>query len=358
MRILHVIHTPRFSGAEILVATLTKVHKEMGHESCVVSFNPPEKNFESIIYQQQEDGIEWISPSKPLHRLARALFIRKSAVGFSPDVTFAHSVIPAAYARLAGIKTVVSVLHSETNYESGYVRFFEKFLQYRLKGVISVSDIARKKYTESFPFPRIRFIPNGVLIKDIKNSHGHRDALRVKLGFTKLDFVVIQVGRIDKIKQQHLSLEAIIPLIKNNKLINLLLVGLVEDKSYLNKLKDMVQHAGVERNVHFLGTRNDIANLLCAADLFLMPSLREAQGIAMVEALVAGLPIVASQIPGFEFTREFDGVSLLNLDKLDNLGLKIMDVFNKRQRYTRDLDKFDIRETATAYIEFGKLCMS
>lgn len=360
MRILHVIHTPRYSGAEMLVASLTKSHLVMGHASFVVSINPSEEDFKSLVEQQKQDGIEWAIPAQPLGKFSRVAFINKTAKGFNPDVTFAHSVIPAAYARLAGAKNVVTVLHdaSETDYSSTYFRFSEKFLQYMSAGVIAVSSVARQHYAENFSYPRVQHIPNGISVADHKRTLLQRETVRNNLGLASTDLVAIQIGRINSIKQQHLSLKAIIPIIRSNRSVHFVMAGLVEDAAYLEDLKRTTRTGGVEDKVHFLGPRKDVADLLSAADLFLMPSLREAHSVAMIEALAASLPIIASPIPSFQYTSGFEGVSLLPPENVEEFSSMIRVVLNQPKRYVRDLHGFDIKDTALAYIDFATQCTS
>ena len=94
MRILHAIHTPRFSGAEMLVTSLTAIHTRMGHSSSVVSFNPSEFDFLPVIESQEQKGIEWHQPSSALTGLKRTAFYRAISKKVQPDIIFAHSVIP------------------------------------------------------------------------------------------------------------------------------------------------------------------------------------------------------------------------------------------------------------------------
>lgn len=356
MRILHVVYTPRYSGAEMLVASLTKVHAKMGHTSRVVAMNPPEEDFKLVMNRQQLDGTDWLAPPKPMSRSARVRFLRANARLFQPDVTFAHSVIPAAYVRMAGSKNVISVLHSASNYEAGRLRFFEHFLQHRLAGVISVSEPARLDYSSSFSAPKTKFIPNGIELGCFRDRTKNREYIRQNLGLNSTDLLVVQVGRLDPVKQQHLSLQAMLQIIKDDPAVHLIIAGLIENKDYFAALKSTSQRAGIERNVHFLGPRDDVPDLLGAADVFLMPSLREAQGIAMVEALASGLPVIASRIPGFEFAGGFEGVRLLAVKNLEIFTSAISAALTQRRRYDRDLSGFDVRDTAKAYIEFANQC--
>lgn len=344
----------------MLVASLAKNHALMGHVSCVVSIKPSEEDFRSVIENQQENGIEWITPPMPLGRIARAPFIKKTAAAFVPDVTFAHSVIPAVYARLAGVMNVITVLHdaSENDYGSIYFRLSEKLLQYKSAGVIAVSEVARQRYSGYFSYPRVQHIPNGISIAELKRNVSQREIARNSLGLTATDLVAVQIGRVNTIKQQQLSLKAITPVIKHDRSVHFVFAGLVEDVAYLNDFNRMAKNEGIEHNVHFLGPRKDVADLLCAADLFLMPSLREAHSVAMIEALVAGLPIIASPIPSFQYASAFEGVCLLPPENTEEFSSTIKAVLNQRKRYARDLRGFDIKDTALAYIDFATQCMS
>lgn len=357
MRILHVVHTPRFSGAEILVSGLTAMHSEMGHDSQVVSFKPPEDNFLPVIGQQSLLGVEWISPAKSLSKLRRLLFIAKVKSKFKPDVIFAHSVIPAVYARLIAPVNVISVLHAENNYESKYFSTTEHILQWFTLGIISVSETARLKYKAVFSHPITTNIPNGIDVKKFIMNFIVRTKMRCELGLAKDGFMILQVGRVDRIKQQHISLLAAIPIIKSNPKVHLYFLGLIEDSAYIKEMQVVIKSAGVESNIHFLGARNDVANLLCAADLFLMPSLMESQGIALIEALASGISVLASNIENFQFAKAFAGVMLLPSHEVDCASMHIENAVLNPERHIRDLSHMNIERTAAAYINFAASCL-
>lgn len=59
-------------------------------------------------------------------------------------------------------------------------------------------------------------------------------------------------------------------------------------------LLNRAQHAGIAERVHFLGHREDIDACLAGMDCFVLPSLNEGMGRALIEAMAAGLPVIAS----------------------------------------------------------------
>jgi glycosyltransferase involved in cell wall biosynthesis len=86
------------------------------------------------------------------------------------------------------------------------------------------------------------------------------------------------------------------------------------------ELTAQVQREGLEGRVLFLGERTDVAELLAASDLFILPSLWEGMSLAMLEALASGLPVIASDVSG---TRQVirDGEDGLLVAPQDAAGL-------------------------------------
>lgn len=78
-----------------------------------------------------------------------------------------------------------------------------------------------------------------------------------------------------------------------------------------NKLRGLIQHYGLGESVRLLGNRADIPELLAISDVFVFPSLYEAQPVALLEAMAAGLPIVASAIPAIQQIARHDKEALL-----------------------------------------------
>jgi len=361
MRIGHIVLTPRYSGAEILVASLSKIHAQMGHDIKVAGINPAHDDFVEIIRSQTLLGIEWCCPRRELTRIGRINYLKNWASNYDFDFIFAHSVIPAAYGRLAGLNNVISVLHdsSENDYSNSLLFCFEKVLQFRSLGVVAVSKLALDRYSTHFLRPKTRLIKNGIDL-DLHRGINLDQALELKksLNLKEGDLIVLQVGRVNRVKQQHKSLEALEKAIKRNNRIHFLIAGLIEDQEYYSGMKNWSKEKGILENIIFLGGRADVDKLLSISDLFLMPSLEESQGIALLEALASGTPVIASKLQIFEFAEKYGGVSLLNLEDVDLFSAQAEKYLYSGSKYKRNLDEFDINTTAKNYLEFALECIS
>jgi glycosyltransferase involved in cell wall biosynthesis len=72
----------------------------------------------------------------------------------------------------------------------------------------------------------------------------------------------------------------------------------VGDGELREELQAQVGELKLDAHIHFLGSRLDVADLLAASDIFVLPSLWEGLSMALLEAMAAGLPIVASEVSG------------------------------------------------------------
>ena len=98
----------------------------------------------------------------------------------------------------------------------------------------------------------------------------------------------------------------------------MLLIGdAVDDKSYLNEAKQKVKKLGLEKNVKFLGMRNDVQELMQAMDCFILPSKFEGLPLVGIEAQTAGLPCYFSDV----ITEEVKITDLVNFISLNKSSL-------------------------------------
>ena len=112
----------------------------------------------------------------------------------------------------------------------------------------------------------------------------------------------------------------------------LLLVGdAVEDKSYLNRAKQKVKELKLEKNVKFLGMRNDVSELMQAMDCFILPSRFEGLPLVGIEAQTAGLVCFFSS----NITNEIKITDLVNFISLEKSPQFWAEIIIKNKDYKR-----------------------
>lgn len=121
-----------------------------------------------------------------------------------------------------------------------------------------------------------------------------RVELRRQLGLAD-ELVIGHVGRFNPQKNHPFLMDIFAALLKKESNAVLLLVGGGEGMS---KMQEKVQELGIAEHVRFLGVRSDVADLMQAMDMFVLPSLYEGLPVTMVEAQAAGLPcIISDKVP-------------------------------------------------------------
>jgi glycosyltransferase involved in cell wall biosynthesis len=138
---------------------------------------------------------------------------------------------------------------------------------------------------------RTTVIGNGCLVP----AEGKRGWLRSSLDLPENAVVVVAVGSLIERKGYDVLIPAVAPLFIGRPERHLLVVGDGPLKPALTALADS---QGIGRHTHFLGLRNDVADLLADANVFALASRAEGLSFAVVEALASGLPVVATDVGG------------------------------------------------------------
>jgi predicted dehydrogenase/glycosyltransferase involved in cell wall biosynthesis len=158
--------------------------------------------------------------------------------------------------------------------------------------VITVSEGAAATYGEAgFAGEKFRTIRNGVVVPAACSS---RAQVRESLGLPPQDLLILCVARFTP-QKGHATLFAAMSELGMKGQAKLLLVGDGERRA---DMETMSAKRGLSGNVLFLGQRNDVPDLLAAADLFVLPSLFEGLPLAVLEAMALGVPVIATRIGG------------------------------------------------------------
>lgn len=137
---------------------------------------------------------------------------------------------------------------------------------------------------------------NAVDIKFFANGHSIRD----EIGLQADDIVIGTVAQIGYRKGIDLFLDAAQHLLDEGKSIKFVIAGpqAVREEEYFKTIMDRLQHGQLKGNVLYLGSRTDIPDVLSSLDIFFLPTRAEPFGMVVIEAMAAGLPVVASEVGG------------------------------------------------------------
>lgn len=179
-------------------------------------------------------------------------------------------------------------------------KFFSKWTDILI--TINKEDYSRAK--KKFYAKKVVYITGvGLDIKKFEQCNVDRCQKREELGIPQDGFVILSVGELQNNKNQRVVIDALGTL-KNSE-IYYLIVG--KGKRYKEYIQ-LVQKYKLQGNVELLGFRTDIDELCKTADCFVHPSIREGLGMAPLEAMASGLPLISSYTGGMKDYTE-DGVS-------------------------------------------------
>lgn len=172
---------------------------------------------------------------------------------------------------------------------------------------------------------------------DFKMSKKEKNLFRASLKLNDDDFVMIYVAELNKNKNQGWLIKTLCNFLKNNKNVHILLPG----KDSINrKYEKLVDRLELNKQIHFLGFRKDISKLLNISDLSISVSKREGLPVNIMEAMSAGLPIVALDTRGVRdlIINDKNGFIIKNNDK-EKFIYKINSIYYQKELLTKKFKK-------------------
>jgi glycosyltransferase involved in cell wall biosynthesis len=239
--------------------------------------------------------VEHFRLERPVSRRC-ARWMRETLRRHRVTIAHSHEFTMAVYGAWAswrtGIPHVVT-MHGGRYYADRLQRRLALRLAFGLSDrVVAVSDSLADHLSRDLWFPRSRIamVPNGVRYAPPPNA---ASSLRAELGLAPSQRLLVAVGNLYPVKGHRYLLEALALLRQQYPELHLAIAGRGE---LADPLRDQARQLGIAPQVHLLGLRADIANVLAAADVFVLPSLSEGLPLALLEAMFAGCPIVASDV--------------------------------------------------------------
>lgn len=151
---------------------------------------------------------------------------------------------------------------------------------------------------------KIVYIPGvGIDLEKYSNISVDKEEKRKELGVPNDAVLLISIGELNENKNHETVIRALSLL--NDPKVFYIIAGKGSKKE---KLENVISELGLENNVQLIGYRNDVSEILAAADIFVFPSFREGLGLAALEAMACGLPIITSNVHGIN-DYSIDGIT-------------------------------------------------
>ncbi len=305
IKVLFLIDSLGPGGAERLMVDLLPRLREIGVDSDVVAIqerhgNPIADDLRRVGVTVSTVGIERLRERGALARVMTAV------LDSSPDVIHTQLEFADILGSIAGSRLdipTIATIHTldrpkPWSREAARFRVMAWTLRRRSQRVIAVSESARRHVLRKAGLPKrcTITIHNGInLTPFLGTDHTTRNRVREELDFAPDVPVVATVAVLREPKGIDDMLEALPALLINHPLLRYLIVG---DGPHRTALEAKAAELGVHDSVHFAGRRADVADMLAAADIFVLPSLTEALPTVIIEAMAVGLPVVATTVGG------------------------------------------------------------
>lgn len=212
--------------------------------------------------------------------------------------TFTHdsNLLGLPFAWLAGVPARVATHRGEIEGFSGWLSRLHKWLINVgiADALIAVSEKMRQNsIADGVNAKKIHVILSGIEPLDTKTVN--RADARKDLGIGENDLFLLTVGRLTYQKAHEVFVEAMAEVVQEFPNAQAAICG---DGPLRPQLESQIKELGLTQKVMLLGLQNDVARLLAAADIFVLPSRWEGLPRALLEAMAAGLPVIATRVDG------------------------------------------------------------
>jgi glycosyltransferase involved in cell wall biosynthesis len=282
-------------GAEQVISNLASLVDQRKFRPLLCLFRPG-----WIQERSEARGVRtFIIPTKGIADWRWAIRFKRLLEQESVDLVHAHefdaNVQGALVAGISGIPLVATVHGKNYFYEKLRRRFAYRWVS-RHATMVAVSQDLKQFIIEKVGVSpdRIKVIYNGV--DHLPSSEPSEvDQLRRELGISVNDRIVGVIGNLYPVKGHQYLIDGIPAILKQCPDTSFVFAGRGELEV---RLKDQVRQLGLDNRVYFIGLRQDIPRILSMLNVFALPSLSEGLSMAILEAMIAGKPVVASHVGG------------------------------------------------------------
>ena len=335
---------PTYGGSGAVATELGLMLADRGHEVHFISYAQPFRlpGFRERVFFHEVEMDQYPLFEHPPYSLALAVAIHETARKRELDLVHVHYAIPHATSAWIAremlipgqLLPVVTTLHGTDITLVGIHPSFHSITRFsilRSQGLTAVSEFLKEQTVRDLAVPaeRIRVIPNFVDTERYRRGRVpcHRTALAP--GGEK---VVMHVSNFRAVKRVTDVVEVFARLARAVP-ARLVLVGDGPDRP---RAIERVEELGLEDRVLFLGKHASVDELLSCCDLFLLPSESESFGLAALEAMACGSPVVASRAGGLvEVVPEGEAGHLLPAGDVEGMADAATEVLSNEATWWR-----------------------
>ena len=297
MKILHVITSLQTGGAEKLVSEIVPAFIEMGHEVDVALFNGKDSPFKKEL---EKTNCKIISFSEGGSVYSFKRFFQLLRIAKHYDIIHTHNSAPQYIAALVSLfvsAKYITTEHNTTNRRrewKWYPGFIDRWMYGRYNSIICISDKAYENLVaflgKEFPANRVVTIYNGVNIDRFVNAKPVERATVSSTSTSKCVVTMVAGFRPQKDQETLIRAFTLLPVDK----CELWFVGDGERRALL----EQIIKEGEMSNVHLLGIRSDVPEVLHSSDIIVLSSHYEGLSLSSIEGMCVGKPFIASDVDG------------------------------------------------------------
>jgi len=304
--VMYVVHSLEIGGLEKCVVDLVNGIDRNRFEPiicCLASSGPAAdkiwRNNIQIFEMKKRSGNDILLPFR------LALLFRKKKVAIVHSGNWGTMFEAYVGSKIAGVPTII---HMEQGMELDdlerlprYKRFLrgltKRVCSLGIKKIVTVSSDLKEYVhrTTQIRKSKIEVIHNSVDTQRYARQQSQRAKVRAQFGLKSNDILIGSVGRLAEVKSYSTLIKAMQTVVSTCPRTRLFIVG---DGPLRKQLQSQIHELALEKCVVLLGQRGDIPELLGAMDIYVLPSIFEGISISILEAMAAGLPVVATNVGG------------------------------------------------------------
>lgn len=308
IKIVHVLSNLSLGGAQVLVFDILKnLIKKNDLELSVITIDSGEykEKYENAgirVYDLNEKGL--INPKIYFK-------MKKLLLEIKPDIVHTHLNKADFYGRIAakqtGVKVIFSTCHNYSSHHKGadinkksmFDRIDDVVISYSKSNLIAISEIVKKylvnrnrRYEKN-----TELIYNGLNVDKEKYILNEDELLNLRneYNYLKSDFIISILGRLDIQKGHDFFIRSVKEFLTGNKNVKVLILG---DGKLRNDIEKLISDSNLSEQIRLIGFQQDTERFIEMSDLICVPSLWEGFGLVIIEAMIKGKLVLASNTGG------------------------------------------------------------